>query len=401
MSVFLNSIFIFLTLVFKRKENKESTSTGSIFTQGNKESNSDVNKNTNIETYNDIPSSGNKPDTFSHDDIKSKTIHGINPSHSSSENPPKVAGFDFLKKKQPESITIPGDSVLSNISKDDLNSNSSSAANNNNNNHTGINPSSKVNNFKFIKSKNTNSNVISPVSSREINNNLTSLISPNLGKNNTDSGSKKSDFANLDNLLNEKENYYFNSENNLNTLGITQINQNNQNNQNALNNNSNSSTQNANNNDKETLFSTFSQFSQVKDDFLEAAGTNENNILSYNQGETKKSFGFLKKKAEGKNENNFNNKNNMNMSNIKDQENQIKEEDWDNRSLKSLKINNNIKSDNIVMQIDKDEEDNKSIKNVADTSCISNPMKESPSNNAATKTFFTKKDYSNNNVNNY
>jgi hypothetical protein len=348
--------------VFKRKENKESQSTPSN-QQVHKESNLDkpisnivssnndnYNDNTNNNNYNTNSNSNsnsfqNRNENVYIADSFSNNNNNFIPN-SSSDLPTKGTGFDFLKKRHPDSITN-SDPNISNNSKEDSNT-----------------ASNKANNFKFIKSKNTTVNVISPASNKELNNNLADIASSGLIGNsaNSDSASKKSDFVNLDNLLNEKENYF-------NSILNADLSTNHLNNQNVL----NSSSHIITNNEKEE--------------------TSDNKDISphiiNNPPEVKKSFGFLKKKVEGKTENTGNIlQSKLNPDPTLDaaltQDNNVKDEDWDNRSFKSLKINNNIKSDNIFMNI---EEDNKSIKNMGDTSCISNPMKESPSNKAPSYSF--------------
>jgi hypothetical protein len=259
----------------------------------------------------------------------SNKINIENSQVSNSENREKKAGFGFLKKKKVENESqnnIPP--IINNT--------------NNLNSDTPQEEKKGTTGFKFIKNKTANKE-------NNTSQNVNQLVNENFIKTNNEN---KLNLLTLESLMNS-ENLFSNPNNNQDAsvlsndkqkINIRSINEN-------------------DNEDKLYLDNT-----PLNENRLES---NLNTDISQKDktSDSKKGFNFLKKKID------------------KTIEKEIEKEytnmdDSDSKSLKSLKYNNNIKQDNISVNLDTNEDDNKSIHN-ANTSFITNPLKEKENHNAA------------------
>lgn len=223
----------------------------------------------------------------------------------------------------------------------------------------------KTNSFNFIKNKsstkenekemsNNTSNTFSNLSNTLINSN------PNIPVD------KKPDFSTLDNLLSEKESYF-------NSI----LNQEKQ----------------KQNNIEETCIN--------NNNLEDPLPTSSNNQLNQQvSSSSKAAFSFLKKKNA-----NTTNQSTTQKEHESNYQYQLKDKDYpgnyddnisDTKSFTSLRLNNNIKQDNISVHLDRDEEEIKSVKDVNNTS--TSFIRETMNNLGTTSANSTKNVYSQNSL---
>jgi hypothetical protein len=249
--------------------------------------------------------------------------HVSNSQNSQAEAPKKTFSFVKNKNKADPTATAPSSD---NININAYSNNFSSSIPSNTINQTSApQTQTKTNSFNFIKNKTT-------VKEKEssINNTSNSGINAYSNPNPNLSSDKKPDFSTLDNLLNEKESYFnsiLNQEKEKKNIKEEPINNNNINN--------------------------------IDDPVI---------ITATQPSSSKGAFSFLKKKAPANTTNQSTTPKQIDkFDNINNPSN-FDDNISDTKSFTSLRINNNIKQDNISVHLDKDEDDIKSIKDVNNTS---------------------------------
>jgi hypothetical protein len=304
--------------VFSKKKDKPTD---------NKEKNQNTSSTPNSNIYANVQNnkSVNEEAEASSNFSSNTNAHVSNSQNSQAEAPKKTFSFVKSKNKAEPTATAPSSDNI-NINAYSNNFSSSIPSNTNTNNQTSSpQTQTKTNSFNFIKNKTT-------VKEKEssINNTSNSGINAYSNANPNLSSDKKPDFSTLDNLLNEKESYFnsiLNQEKEKQNIKEEPINNNNINN--------------------------------IDDPAI---------ITATQPSSSKGAFSFLKKKAPANTTNQSTTPKQIekfdNINNPSNFDDNIS----DTKSFTSLRINNNIKQDNISVHLDKDEDDIKSIKDVNNTS---------------------------------